>query len=96
MEGSTQLILDTRFWLLVKRKLIYLSNTDAITKVSLRGVPPLAGRRSNLEVKDERLPRSLRGVYPEVLEGLAMTIAKILNGLVLPFRIRFPFGLSVD
>jgi hypothetical protein len=81
------LILDTRFWILVKRKLIYLSNTDAITKVSLRGVLHLAGRRSHLEVKDERLPRSLEGVYPEVLEGLAMTIVTILNALVLVSRI---------
>ena len=42
------------------------------------------------------MPRSLRGVYPEVIEGLSMTTAKILSVLVFLFRSGFSLGLSVD
>ncbi len=55
------------------------THTDAITKVSLRGVPRFAGLRSNLAVRDEIAAL----VYPEELEGFAMTILTILNAHVL-------------
>ena len=43
--------------------------------MSLRGTLAEAGgpKQSHKAFKTTRLPRALRGVYPEVLEGLAMT-----------------------
>jgi hypothetical protein len=61
------------------------SNTDAISKVSLRGVPRFAGRPNNLGMKDEIAgPR-----------GLAVTIVGILRKLASCLRIGFNLGLSI-
>jgi hypothetical protein len=48
---------------------------EGLCHKSLRGTPAEAGgpKQSHSTSKTKRLPRSLQGVYPEVLEGLAMT-----------------------